>query len=360
MTYVHPLQPELYSVRFQLPPWSHVSHANRWVLSFARSYGDAPSELPNHVVDLVTSWLSHISSADLINAQSRLDAPEWVFQDSFNKFRISLGMKGKREVPVQPYGDLKGYLDHMVDESMGVEFLIRSGSDNRYNATGLLTEGSKTLKSLLNHAARVCKESSSSRNQSCYSNIADKCTKGYVTILVATLTTTTVQDEWGNFKKFIALLEGYETTAGMLKRHIMVAVAHFGWSTFTVFLHQPGESNSKPIKFKIPRKRLMFTVVDNKLWLARHFYPRPTKVWAQQLANQDGRLCLTSRAFRVAPEEDNISSLAKAIKIDCGLTLIQPLQIYNLRHAGSWVEAKVGEVLYASTEFCPYGFVIPD
>ena len=65
----------------------------------------------------------------------------------------------------------------------------------------------------------------------------------------------------------------------MLNHNIMVALANFGWAQWHIFLHRPGKV---PVKFQIPRQRLMLKVVEVegtlKAVTARHFYPKPQKV----------------------------------------------------------------------------------
>lgn len=270
--FVHALQPELYYRRFQTQPWLDLSLRSRWVRNFAHTSAEEPCSVPTNAIDLVISWLSHISSADLLYAHHNLDPSEATFQRSFDQFRLLLGMKGGKEVSVGQYGDLRGFLDHLVEDNMGIELLIRSTKDNCFSASGLLQSDSPTRTSLRLHAARATFS---------YANTAAKCSKGYVTVLLATLTFVSYDAEWENFKGFVKELAEDAECRGSLDCHIMVAASTFGWADFQVFLHQPGQD--EPIQFTIPRQRLMYKLVDSNLKPARHFYPRPMEVWVQRL-----------------------------------------------------------------------------
>ena len=268
-------------------------------------------------------------------------------------------MDSRNNFPVRRYGDGSGFLDHLFNGDMGVELLIRPSKDNKFDATGLLEPGRATWRSLRGHAARADQRAAEAAGQSCYENTAKRCTKGYMTVLLATLMTTTVQYEWSNFQAFIKAMKDDKTMAGALKHHIMVAVARFGWGSFVAFLHEPGK---EPVKFSIPRQRLLFKLVDGQLQSARHFYPRPETVWVQQLLKKGSYLQPSWSAFKVAPEEDSVESLADAVARKRGILSQHPLKIYMLNHAGGWWEwiQAASQVLYANAEEKPYGYYISE
>ena len=346
MGFIHMLQPELYHTKFEVHDnWRELCQSHRWVVNFSHSDTEKAAKLPTHVVDLVLSWLSNIATADLVYAQDRVDAKEDVFQRSLDEFCIALGIKGRREEPVRTC-ELRGFLDLLVNDSMGIELLIRTRGDNRYTATRLLQEGSPTWNALLEHA---------SRTDGKYARVARACYNGYITVLPATLTTTTVEQEWGNFKDFIQHLRKNDEPARALEYYIMVAVAMPGWGEFVVFLHEPGK---ELVKFCIPRQRLLFKLVDGQLQSARHFYPRPKTVWVQEINVAGERM---DDPFEVEPQEDSVQSLRKAILVDSNIQSRRQLRIHHLNHAGEWeVIPKKSQVLFANTEEKPYGFYVPE
>ena len=343
--FTHALQPEVFNTKFTLDPeWEKLSHSHRWVVNFSHNDMEEAAKLPTHVVDLVVSWLSNIATADLVYAADRADAREDVFQRSLDEFRMWLGVEGRREATVKT-GHLHGQLDLLLNGTFGIELLIRAARSNKYTATKLLQEGSTTWTSLLEHA---------SRTDAAYAEVASRCRNGYITVLPATLTSTTVEQEWTNFRAFITKLQ--ENAAPALKYHIMVAVARSGWSEFSVFLHQPGQQ--APIRFEIPRQRLLFKVVDGQPQSARHFYPRPEKVWVQEI-NESGEA--VDEPFQVEPQEDSVQSLRTAILLYTGIKSRRQLRIHQLNHAGEWeVIPKKSQVLFANTEEKPYGFYVKE
>lgn len=337
LTFVHPLQPEIYENKFKYS-WPTLRHEERWVRNFSRDEDMEPCESPTHVIDLVLSWLSHVETECLLYAPANLDPAEDKFQSSFDMFtKGNLRIAAAREVKTEG----GGRLDHLVDKEMGIEMLIRSSSNNKIKSRGLLSnEESKS--SLIEHA---------SRGEGQYKSIAEKCAKGYITVLVATLTKTSPDDEW---KVFEALVKDSLST---VSHPVLVAVAPFGWAKWHVFLHRPGKA---PIRLEIPRHRLMFKLVDDKAVTARRFFPKPDVVWAQELDAGDWKL--KGRALEVKPERDNIASLAEAVKgkkpsLTCDA---DDLTIYTQNRSGKWVEVvKPSQVLYANTDAKPYGFVVP-
>lgn len=348
--FTHMLQPELYDSKFRVNSgWKPQCHEHRWVVNFSHSDTENAATKPTHVVDLVLSWLSNIATVDLVYANDKVDASEGVFQRSLHQFCTALGLKGKREAPVDGAGLRR--IDLLVNSSMGIELLIRTRKDNRYTATKLLRRGSDTWNALLEHASRA---------QTRYATIAGACSQGYITVLPATLTTTTVEDEWVNFKALITTMQKDDNTSSALEQHILVAVAMPGWGEFTVFLHEPRKD---PVKLLIPRFRLLFKWVGGELSLARRFYPKPKEVWVQQLLENGAYFRLAWSAFRVSPAEDSVESLAKAVEIERRLTNTFPLQIYKLNPAGTWWECISSEqtdhVLFANTKDKPYGFFVP-
>ena len=357
MSFVHTLQPELFKRMCETGEWRAMSHTHRWVKNFSHEEEER-SDTPTHVVDLVVSWLSHIQTKDLLYAHDNLDANETTFQRSFDEFRMLLGMEGRREPHVLNYGDQRGFLDLLIEDEMGVELLIRSSRGDQHGSTRLL-QGTSTRMSLRQHTCgAVLKAVLANRQNSC-AKTARKCKNGYVTMLLATLTSTAVKDEWSSFQTFIQELQDDKETAGALKHHIMVALAQFGWSSFVIFLHEPGKD---PVKFRIPRQRLLFTVVDGQPYPARQFYPTPETVWVQQLLKKGSYLQLSWSAFEVAPAKDSVASLAEAVSTKCGIISKHPLKIYKLNHAGErweWIRA-ASQVLYANTEEKPYGYYVSE
>lgn len=347
ITFTHMLQPDLYHTKFQVDDsWMELCHENRWVVNFSRSDVEEPAKLPTHVVDLVLSWLSNIDTVDLVNAQNRVDPKEDIFQGSLGNFCKVLGIRGRREVPVST-GNVRGSLDLLVNDTMGIELLIRASGDNRYSARRLLQQGSPTLRSLLEHVSRAHGK---------YASAAGSCTNGYVTVLPATLTGTTVEHEWENFKAFIDKLREDSGTARALAHHIMVAVTMPGWDEFTVFLHDP---DREPVKCCIPRQRLLFKMVDGQPRPARQFYPTPDDVWVQRLRVKRGGLQVTQSAVKVSPAEDSVAGLTCVLGLKLGLTLPSNLKIYKLNHTQEWWElVEEDHILYANTKNKPYGFIV--
>ena len=345
MGFTHTLQPELYHSKFEVNDnWRELSQSHRWVVNFSHSDTEKAAKLPTHVVDLVVSWLSNIETVDLVYARDNVDASEDVFQRSLDEFCMLLGMNGRREVFFKT-AHLKGFLDLLVNDTMGIELLIRTGGNNRYSATGLLEKDSLTWSALLQHA---------SRTHRAYAGAAKMCNDGYITVLPATLTFTTVEREWDNFEAFIKKLRENKDTARALAYHIMVAVAKPGWGEFVVFLHEPGK---EPVKFSVPRQRLMLKVVDGQPQSARHFYPRPEMVWAQRLL-KGSDLQLARSALEVAPAKDSVASLAMAVAKEYEISPPDLLEIYQLNHAGGWELMEKDQVLYGNTEKKPYGFFV--
>jgi len=289
-----------------------------------------------------------------------LDVAENSFQNSFNHFhRDQLGLKGRKEVPARwADGTPSGYLDHLVESTMGVELLIRKSAENRFNAKDLLT--GQTKKSLIEHAARADEKPAKAHAQASYADVAAQCTKGYITVLVATVTTTTVETEYSHFTELIDDLRRNQADAPILKRSIMVAVARFGWAAWDVFLWDP--KLGKCVRFEIQRQRLMYKIVDGKAVIARHFYPRPTSVWVQELVREgDGILKLKGHALRVEPKDDDIAAVKAAVKenkqsLKCDA---DELTIYSQSRSGVWKEEEEDQVLYENTKARPYGFVVP-
>jgi len=362
MSFVHPLQPMLYKMKFDVEKqWRDCSHCDRWVVDFQREDSEEPTTSPTNVIDLVVSWLSHTTTEDLLNAEHNVDASECDFQTSFAKFHSrELQLPGKREVPAHwANGKFSGYLDHLVDSNMGVEFLIRTSAKNRFSATDILT--GQTRKSLIEHAARADESTATGHSVASYADIAAKCTKGYITVLPATVTTTTDDAEYKHFGELIAELQQNKADAPILNHNIMVAVATFGWAKWDVFLWDP--VLKKCVRFEIKRQRLMYKVVDGQAVTARHFYPRPTDVWAQELLLEGGGSPkLTGKAFEVKPEKDSVASLAEGIvakkkSLKCD---VDELTIYSQSRTGVWKELeKPSQVLYANADEKPYGFVVP-
>ena len=343
MGFTHMLQPELYHAKFEVDNWG-LSQSHRWVVNFSHSDIEKAAKLPTHVVDVVVSWLSHIATVDLVYAQDRVDAREDIFQRSLNEFCMLLGIEARRKASLKT-ATLQGSIDLLVNDTMGIELLSRTGVDDRYSATRLLDEGSPTWKSLWEHA---------SRTHGAHTGVARRCSNGYITVLPATLTTTTVEHEGAKFKAFITKLRENGDTASILEYHIMVAVAMPGWGEFVAFLHEPGK---EPVKFCIPRQRLLFKLVDGQLQSARHFYPRPEKLWVQEINVAGERM---DEPFTVMPQDDSVQGLRKAILVGSNIQSRRQLRIHKLNHAGAWewIQA-VSQVLYANTEEKPYGFQVP-
>jgi hypothetical protein len=340
ISFVHPLQPEIYTSKFTFA-WTGIGLQDRWITNFARS-GSEPAETPTTVLDLVLSWLSHVEIKVLTwTHNSNVDAPEVKFQDSLHSFcTYTLKLNNvKRE---QRAG--RGYLVMFIEGSMGVELLIRASKSqgNQIDATGLLTN-SATKSSLIEHAER---------GSSIYQDIAQQCSKGYITVLPATLVQTTADEEWDNFQGLV------RNELAQLEYPVLVAVAPFGWAEWDVFLHRPGQ---EPVRLQVPRQQLMFKLIDdvpgNELVSARQFYPKPQEVWVQRLT-QDMRL--TGRAFIINPAPDNIAELAKAVteaeRLTCPVSM---LAIYRQNWEGEWEEEEEDQVLFENTKTEPYGFT-PD
>ena len=118
MTFVHALQPEAFDDKFRRG-WSDISLERRWVLDFAHNKGTRQA-LPEHVIDLVLSWLSHVSTDTLLYAPQAgsVDASEGKYQQSLDLFvKRQLHMRAARE---QRSGG--GFVDHFVDENMALSF----------------------------------------------------------------------------------------------------------------------------------------------------------------------------------------------------------------------------------------------
>ena len=134
--------------------------------------------------------------------------------------------------------------------------MIRTSAQNRFNAKDLLVGETKT--SLIEHAGRALGK---------YNEIASNCTKGYITVLPATIITSTADKEYDNFKKLMAELKEKHDGA-ILQQHIMVAVAAFGWAIWDVLLWDPVPK--KCARFEIKRQRSMYKIIEGKAAIARH------------------------------------------------------------------------------------------
>ena len=212
---------------------------------------------------------------------------------------------------------------------------------NNMKAKTLL--GSKqVINSLVEHAQR---------GDGRYSDIAKQCTKGYITVFPATLTNTAADDEWEAFQELAKQFANFSYP-------VLVAVAPFGWAKWEGFLHRPGQ---EPIRFEIPRQRLMLKLVDDQVVSARAFYPWPQEVWVQPLRSEDGVMKKQRRAFKICPAPADVAGLAKAIRDEDGLTCgLSQLQIFRQNWEGEWEEeTKMSQVLYENTEEKPYGFQAP-
>ena len=248
-------------------------------------------------------------------------------------------------------------MDFFVANNMGVEFLIRASDNNELTARQLLG-GAATKTALIEHAARADETAARHFNQASYASVARNCSKGYATVLFATLTRTDALEEWQSFKEVINKMNSSDQSKGMLDYHIMVAVARFGWASFDVFLHQPGQQ--APIRFEVPRQRLMLKVVDGQPQSARHFYPRPEKVWVQRLAWHSGRFQPTGRAVPV-PAGGTVGHLQLEIKTLSTQEIdVFSLEIYRLNHTGEWELTTEDQVLYGNTREKPYGFYVSE
>ena len=335
ISFVHPLQPEIYLHKFK-DAWAKLRHEERWVANFNGDENGEPSVKPMHVIDVILSWLSHVKTPELLYVykEANVDIAETEFQRSFDLFcKDVLGMKAKREVY-----STGNFLDHFVEEGMGIEFVIRSSSDNKLSSTGLLTNEA-TKKSLVEHVGRP---------EAKYNEIAQKCSKGYITVLPATLIGATVDEEWQRFQQ----LAGKELAQSA--HPVLVALAPFGWATWHVFLQRSGK---EPVHVQIPRQRLMIKLVKGVPMSARQFYPKPEEVWVQRLTSD---MKLIGRAFEVKPNKDNVAALAEMIKDAESLTCpLSQLAIYRQNWKGEWQEEAEEKVLYENTKQRPYGFLNP-
>ena len=132
-------------------------------------------------------------------------------------------------------------------------------------------------------------------------------------------------------------------------------VVSCGWTSFDVFLHQPGTA---PTRLKIPRQGLLFKVVDGQPQPARHFYPRPDEVWVRRI-NSTLEAYAGRSAFTVEPEKDSVEALAEAILETYGMKSPQPLRIYKPDYAGK-MHLVENEILFANREKNAYGFYVPE
>ena len=220
-----------------------------------------------------------VRTDQLLAARTQTDTKEDVFQTSFDEFcQDHLKLRTEREIAVTERGQFRGRIDHIVDQCMAVEMLIRASADNKLNATEILTGA--TRRSLIEHAARADSKTAAMRGQSSYEQVANQCGNNYVTVLPATVTTMTADTEYARFKTLIEELRKKKADAPILKHKILVAVATFGWGKWDVFLHDP---ESGCVRFEIKRQRLMYKVIDGRAVLARHYYPKPAEVWVQRL-----------------------------------------------------------------------------
>ena len=233
----------------------------------------------------------------LLASKGKVDNNEVTFQGDFHNFcRGRFGFEAQNNAPCKDTHDVSFWLDHLVNQNMGVELLIRASGDNAV-PKGLTSLTNATWTSLKEHAQRGEKE---------YSAIARACTSGYATVLLASLGSDTEQRAWEQFQARIN--EWRQKYPNALKHPIIVAVAPFGWAKWNVFLHRPG---SEPLKLEVNRQHLMYKLVGDELMSARNFYPRPTSVWVRHMhANLS---FIAARADKVKPEEDAITSLASAI-----------------------------------------------
>ncbi|CAE7679690.1 unnamed protein product [Symbiodinium sp. CCMP2592] len=337
ISFVHPLQPEIYADKFRYA-WSGISLEERWLTNFSRDHSD-PANTPTNVVDLVLSWLSHVPTKTLlsIHGGNNVDARESTLQHTLYEFcRDALTLE--EDVQLEASSSSGGKLDVYIEGSMGVELLIRPANSNKMTTQSVL--GNAAMKeSLLDHARR---------GDNKYKDLATQCKLGYITMLVTTLTQSTADEEWQRFQALSS-----KDLAG-LGYPVLVAVASFGWGTWDVFLHRPRHD---PLRFSIPRQRLMLKLVDDKPVSARSYYRKPQEVWVQELQIQGDVHTLVGKVFKIDSAPNDAADLASRIKavedLSCRLS---KLAIYRLDWKGEWKEERAGQVLFENTEESPYGF----
>jgi hypothetical protein len=228
-----------------------------------------------------------------------VDTPEALFQNNFHDFcTVQLQLPAQNNAHAN-VGNKRGRppsLDHFVNDNMGVEFLIRSSENNKMPA-GFFSLRDSTWDSLLEHSCRAATK---------YTALAQKCTRGYVTVLVASLSEAALDAAWEQFQD--RMMNWTVNHPQAVMRPIVVAVAPFGWGKWCVFLHR---LRYAPLRLEVKRQWLFYKLIGSELMSARMFYPRPTSVWVRHMrANLS---FIAARADKVKPLEDDITSLASAI-----------------------------------------------
>ncbi|CAE7235475.1 unnamed protein product [Symbiodinium sp. CCMP2592] len=337
ISFVHPVQPEIYADKFKLA-WHDISLEQRWLTNFSRDHSD-PANTPANVIDLVLSWLSHVPTKTLlsIHGGNNVDAPESGLQVSLYEFcrdTLSLQQTVQREAS----SSSGGKLDLYIDGSMGVELLIRPSNSNKI-ATQSVLRNAATRESLLEHARR---------GDESYKDLSQQCRLGYITVFVTTLTQSTADAEWEHFQNLSS------TTLVGLGYPVLVAVANFGWAKWDVFLHRP---RLTPIRFFIPRQRLMLKLIDDKPVSARSYYCKPQEVWVQELQVNENVHALVGEVLLIESAPNLVAQLARRIKTVAGLSWPLPkLAIYRLNWQNEWEKEAADQVLFENTRNSPYGF----
>jgi len=357
--FVNAIQPEIYRAAFEHTSWKGFSFQSRWVTRFKTT------DKPHDVVDLVLSWLSHISTATMLDVQSsRIDPQEKVLQRSLESFLTTVFRWEKdvdfwRDYEVSNYADGFGKLDFFIDTGtkMGVELLIRSSDRNKQNQVpkGLLLGDKSMAGYLTEHVARTDAYFAHYIGQSSYEQTALECSAsgGYCTVLVATSGEADLDDEFDKFEEFIAFARAHLKEDRL--HHVLVALAPPGWADFHLFHYSPHDETCR--RHQIQRACLLLKIVNDEVVTARNYYPKPEEVYVQEM---NSTYAAVGPPFPVRPSRDAIDSLAEAIVQRKSLTCDRSdVKIYRQNLEGGWDELLFEGVLYENTSQTPYGYVVP-